>query len=117
MYKQFCKNLKYFVSIIRNDALEKNFRLKNAEALLPLTDIEKYMEYRNSQSEEYERISNLIFDLSYYSKEYPSLKRLVWELWAYGFDMEQAKGPETRNYDIDEVVKLTDLMLSTHYFI
>jgi len=63
------------------------------------------------------RISNIIYDISQYSKGNPALEKLNWELWAYGFDMEEPKKPEDRNYEIEELVKLADLMLSTHYFV
>lgn len=116
MYNQFCKNLKHFSGIMGNNDGRKNIRGINAEVLLSLTDIETYREYKNSRKEEYTRISNLIYDISQYSDKYPALKRLVWELWAYGFDIEQAKEQTSRNYEIEEVAKLADLMLSTHYF-
>jgi len=116
MYKQFCRNLNYFISIMRSDDNVRNTRIKNAEALLPLLDIEIYRVYKNCGKEEYEIITNLIYDISRYSEEYPSLKKFVWELWAYGFDIEQARGPVVKNYEEEEVAKIADLMLSTHYF-
>ncbi|RCX20117.1 hypothetical protein DFR58_102187 [Anaerobacterium chartisolvens] len=116
MYKQFCKNLRHFISIMESDGGEESSRRKNAEALLPLADIEEYKKYKDSKKEEYRRISSLIYDISRYSEEYPSLKRLVWELWAYGFDIGQANEEFERTYEAKEVARLADLMLSTHYF-
>ena len=116
MYRQFCRNLKHFLSIMEDGNGKKSSRLKSAEVLLPLTDIEQYEEYRASSSESYGVISNLIYEISQHSVNNPALKKLVWELWAYGFDIEQLEQPPPRNYDIDEVVKIADLMLSTHYF-
>jgi hypothetical protein len=100
---------------MRNEHSIQNSRVKNAEVLLPLTEIKTYIEFKNNQKEEYKNISNLICDISRHSENYPSIKRLIWELWAYGFDIDQAIESINRNYEIDEVVKLTDLMLSTHF--
>lgn len=101
---------------MKNDDGKISTRVKNAEALLPLTDIKKYSEYKNNFNEEYKRIANMVYEISQYSHNNPVLKRFVWELWAYGFDIEQSEKPMCKNYEIDEVVKITDLMLSTHYF-
>lgn len=95
---------------------DESFRKRTAEVLLQLTDVESYLEYKRYGKKEYNRISNLIYDISQYSKKYPALEKLLWELWAYGFDIEESGKPETRNYEIEELVKLADLMLSTHYF-
>lgn len=115
MYNQFCKNLKNFINVMGYCNEGKRTRVKNAEALLPLTDIKKYNEYKNNSDKEYIRTANLVYDISLNSHNNPTLKRFVWELWAYGFDIEQPKEPINRNYEIDEVVKITDLMLSTHF--
>lgn len=115
MYKQFCKNLKHFIGIMSNDG-EKNFRKQQAEALLLLADVDLYIEYKKSGSEEYRKISKLIYDISRYSEDYPALKKLVWELWAYGFDIEEQEGIQTTEYEAQEVAKLADLLISTHYF-
>lgn len=116
MYRQFCKNLKYFLYIMGNGNGHKSARVKNAEVLLPLTEIDRYKEYKTDSSEAYVAITNLIYEISQYSVNNPVLKKFVWELWAYGFDIEPPKEPSARNYDIGEVVKMADLMLSTHYF-
>jgi len=113
MYNQFCKNLKNFMEIMGND---ESSRKRTAYVLLQLTDVRSYFEYKKNGTKEYNRISNLIYDISQYSKRYPSLEKLIWELWAYGFDIEESKKNEPRNYEIEELVKLADLMLSTHYF-
>lgn len=95
---------------------DESYRKRTADVLLKLTDVGSYFEYKKNGTKEYSSISNLIYDISQYSKGYPSLEKLIWELWAYGFDMEEPKNPEPRNYEIKELIKLADLMLSTHYF-
>lgn len=114
MYKQFCKNLNHFINIMGFD--DKAARVRNAEILLQLTDVEKYRENKKTNKDRYIYISNLIYDISQYSDQYPSLKRFLWELWAYGFDVEKRNEMVSRDYDADEIAKMTDLMLSTHYF-
>ncbi len=114
MYNQFCKNLENFIKL--NEG-HNNVRVKIAKELLPLTDIALYNMHKDKQDDEYIRSSNLIYHLSKYNKIYSSLDKFLWELWAYGFD-----ALPTENFSIesklflDEKAKLTDLMLSTHYF-
>ena len=114
MYKQFCKNLRTFIEINEE---ENNIRLKIAEQLLPLTDIESYKLYKGKNDIKYIKTSNLIYSLSRYSKTYSSFNRFIWELWAYGFDsIAPEQSSENNDILVDEKAKLVDLLLGTHYF-
>ena len=117
MYKQFCKNLNNFITINRLENSKENIRLKYAIEILPLSDVENYMKYRESDETKYIELGNFIFELSKYKQDYPSLEKFIWELWAYGFDSIPY---EKKEHSIDEFllekVKIIDLMLSTHYF-
>lgn len=115
MYKQFCKNLRNYYNIISLGCDEKDSRINTAEVLLQLTDIEEYKRHKINKSNEYYKISSFIYMISEKSHIYPSFKRFTWELWAYGFDILEGKQENLNPYEFDEVYKLADLMLSTHY--
>lgn len=117
MYNQFCKNLKNFIVIIDENYEDICFRKETALTLLKLTDIDAYNQFKIINSKEYKSISNMIYKLSLYTNQYTSLKRLVWELWAYGFDVLESEEESDLEYKIDELVKVADLMMSTHYFV
>jgi hypothetical protein len=121
MYNQFCKNLKNYIRInsdINPDNSDNNIRLRIAEDIIPLTDIESYKAYKKHNDPLYREIGQFIYALSKYKKKYPSFDKFIWELWAYGFDIIKT---EDLYHDkiryMDEKAKLVDLMLSTHYFV
>ena len=49
---------------------DKAARVRNAEILLQLTDVEKYQEDKKTNKDRYIYISNLIYDISQYSDHY-----------------------------------------------
>ena len=117
MYNQFCKNLKNYIEINSNINCVDSIRLKIAEEIIPLTDIESYKAHKKHNDPLYKEVEEFIYALSKYKKKYPSFDKFIWELWAYGFDTAQK---ESLHHDMikymDEKAKLIDLMLSTHYF-
>lgn len=95
----------------------KNLRLKNAEEILFLTNVESFLNYKDADEAMYKKIGNFIFDLENYKKVYPSLEKFIWELWAYGFDSIPYEGQNPfEDESFEEKVKMIDLLLSTHYF-
>lgn len=114
MYKQWCKNLKNF--IYWNNAEHTGMRLKAAEELLALTDVEAYKRHRQINSPEYRKTIALINQLQKYQDRYPSIKKFIRELWGYGFDIIEGIEDKTDNTELtEEMVKLVDLLYGTHY--
>ena len=117
MYNQFCKNLKKYIQINSDIDSVNNIRLKIAEDIIPLTDVESYKAYKKRNDPLYKEIGQFIFALSKYKKKYPSFDKFIWELWAYGFDIIKTEDPyHEKIKHMDEKAKLVDLMISTHYF-
>jgi len=117
MYRQFCKNFHNYIKLLDAGGETPTARLKIAEKLRPLVDITAYEKYKNINIKKYRETGNLIYMLFSYRNKYPVFDRFLWDLWAYGFDMIEF--PDTvanKDPDADEMVKLVDLMLSTHYF-
>ena len=115
MYKQFCKNLKHFIQV--NQIEQPNIRLQLAKEILFLTDADDYIKHKRNNTIRYKEIKNFINGLQQYQHQFPALKKFLWELWAYGFDIEEAEDVAEDSPEIMiEKVKLIDVLLSTHYF-
>ena len=115
MYNQFCKNLNYYMNIV-SDSDGNSARKQIAEVVLPLADLESYMNSKQKSGLYHKKVSGLIYNISQFSGAYPSIDKLIWELWAYGFDIEAYPKSEIEADNLKEAVKLIDLLMSTHYF-
>ena len=76
MYNQFCKNLQYFIYINSSFNEKDSIRLEIAKSILPITNIKQYKEYKKTNYQKYLQINNLIYSISQYTDEFPSLKNL-----------------------------------------
>jgi hypothetical protein len=112
MYKHFCRNLNNFLMINASDNTGIRYRI--ALELQEIFDIEEYRKSKNTGSTEYKEISMFLYTLKGYSDKYPRFKKLLWEMWGYGFDIENYCDDYKTNC-IDEKAKLINLLLSTHY--
>lgn len=115
MYRQFCKNLNHYMNIISGTEGNSS-RKRIAEMVLPLADIGAYLESKQNNKSYSKKVSDLIYGISKFSGIYPSIEKLIWELWAYGFDVGTSQDPEIQAEDLEEAAKLIDLLMSTHYF-
>ena len=117
MYRQFCKNLNNFININRGCDGQSNSRLAIAMQVLPISDISSYLEYKKNSDPRYFETSMLIHSLSQFNNVFPSIKKFIWELWAYGFDIEPLGDLNIAEpKDTHEMARIVDLLLSTHYF-
>lgn len=114
MYRQFVRNLEYFLELNYSDDTSKNYRYEIAKSIEALSDINKFLELKDKDIEKFKEISNLIWELEENSSKYPSFKTLSWELWGYGFDGEKHT-PED-NERLKEQLKTIDLSLGTKYW-
>lgn len=115
MYKQFCKNLHNFIKL--NQSVP-NIRLQLAQEILFLTDVHEYIRLKESQNIKSKQISSFINQLELYKEKYPSIGKFIWELWAYGFDIENDDEIKKESYQVlEEKAKLIDLLLSTQYLV
>ena len=101
---------------IISDAGENPARKQIAEIVLPLADIKSYLNSKQRNNLYYKKVSNLIYNISQFSRVYPSIDKFIWELWAYGFDIEASPESEIKTDNLKEAAKLIDLLMSTHYF-
>ena len=114
MYRQFCRNLNNYLNINKPNT----YRHKIGKEIELLANVELYNKLKKSNHIDYKRISNLIYQLRKY--ENSAIKNFVWELWAYGFEIEKLADIENEiqedEEDIKEKIKLIDLLLGTHYW-
>lgn len=112
MYNQFVKNMDWFLELNKSTN-DHNYRYDIVKRLEPLKDINRFKSLKYEDVEYYNELLNLVWSISHSIDKYPSFKALSWELWGYGFDGEQHKV----NYkDLDEQLKIIDLLLSTQYW-
>lgn len=114
MYRQWCKNLKNFVDF--NSTEQPGIRLKVAKELFILTDVGMYKKHKQNNSPVYWETNVLINRLKQYQDRYPSIRKFLWELWGYGFDVKEEIEIKTDNTEREEEkAKLIDLLYGTHY--
>lgn len=112
MYNQFVKNMDWFLELNKGSN-GKNYRYEMVKRLEPLKDINRFKALRYQDSEYYNELLNLIWSIGNNIDRYPSFKSLSWELWGYGFDGEKHI---SNSKDIEEQLKIIDLLLSTQYW-
>lgn len=112
MYNQFVKNMDWFLELNKGSN-GKNYRYEMVKRLEPLKDINRFKALRHQDVEHYNELLNLIWSIGNNIDKYSSFKSLSWELWGYGFDGEKHI---SNSKDIEEQLKIIDLLLSTQYW-
>jgi hypothetical protein len=110
MYNQFTKSIDNFINL---NVAKDEYRYKLVKSIEPLKSIESFLKLKKLDVLEYEKLQQLIWEIGENIDEYPSFKVLSWELWGYGFD-GQYNNVEID--DLEEKLKLIDLLLSTQYW-
>lgn len=113
MYRQFIKNMDCFLALNKMDEGDKNYRLELVKELEPLKKLELFNALKQNDSKHYQKLSAIIWAVSENSDRYPSFKVLSWELWGYGFDGAYY---EVDSAELEEQLKIIDLLLSTQYW-
>jgi hypothetical protein len=94
----------------------EDHRYKIGRDIEVLTQVDLYCQLKERNHMKYKEIANFIFEISKFQDQYPSIKKFVWELWGYGFDVEPFDVKRLSREEIEEKVKLIDLLLGTHYW-
>lgn len=112
-YRRFCNNFRNFININR-DGLEKNeYRLKIAESIKGLADLETYKEWKQKNDMRCLEIENIFYEIKKRRDAYP-FKSFSWELEGYGF--EAKKSDTVDREKVEEQIKLIDILLGTAYW-
>ncbi|WP_202710777.1 hypothetical protein [Sporosalibacterium faouarense] len=116
MYRQFCKNLKNYLDINKSDS----YRYRLGKEIEALSDIKLYNQLKESNKDEYFKIAILINEMSKLKEENSDIRKFIWELWAYGFELggidDSIRSNRDNDDDLHEKIKLVNLLLGTHYW-
>lgn len=115
MYRIFCQNTKNFFTINQEGELENDYRLKIAQPLKGLADIQLYEKWKAENKEKHDEVNNLVYEINNSKDMFHSFKTFSWELWGYGF--EAAMNSKYDKSIVEEQLKLINLLLGTQYWV
>lgn len=110
MYRIFCESYENFIKTIDKES----YRRKIAEPFELITNMDKYNEERNMQSEIYKKLCDLMCFLKNSIKEYPKLKAFLWTLDSRNIDAK--KFGIAKEEDLKEQAKLINSFLKLAYW-
>ncbi len=113
MYKQFVKNMESFLKLNKPEDNSSNYRFDLVKEIEAIRSIESFNALKKSNLDRYKKISTIIWAVKNNTHRYPAFKSFSWELWGYGFD---GKYYEVNEEELEEQLKLIDLLLSTQYW-
>ena len=103
MYRIFCESYKNFIKSFE----EENYRLKMAEPLELLVDIDEYIKKENKQSEKFKKLCDLIYFMKENVERFPRLKAFIWTLSSRNIAKVE---------DLEEQTKLINSFLKLAYW-
>ena len=110
MYRIFCESYKNFVNSFNED----NYRLKMAEPLELITDINKYEQEEKKQSEIYKKLCDLISFMEENIDTFPKLKAFLWTLSSRNIKSEKYNISNIE--ELEEQIKLVNSFLKLAYW-
>ena len=110
MYRIFCESYKNFVESFKDDSS----RLRVAEPLNLIVNIDKYKEEEKKQSELYKRLCDLIYYMENNIEKFPKLKAFIWTLSSR--NIEKKKYNVSNISDLEEQTKLVNSILKLAYW-
>jgi hypothetical protein len=113
MYRQFCENYKNFIKLNKAGLGKNEYRLKIAESIRGLADLETYKKWKENNDVRYSEIENIVFEIKR-RKDIYNFKSFSWELDGYGF--EARKNDSADREKVEEQLKLIDILLGTSYW-
>jgi len=113
MYKQFIRNMDFFLKLNNSGDNLSNYRFDLVKEIETIRSIELFEALKNTNLKCYQKMSTIIWAVKNNTHRYPAFKAFSWELWGYGFDGEYY---EVNEKELEEQLKLIDLLLSTQYW-
>ena len=96
MYRIFCESYQNFINSFDDD----NYRLKMSKPLELITNIDKYKEEQNKQSEIYKKLCDLIYFIKENVEKFPKMKAFLWTI--------ESRDIKAKNYNISEIEELEE---------
>ncbi len=110
MYRVFCESYQNFI----NSFDENNYRLEISKPLELITDINKYTQEENKQSELYKKVCDLIYFMKENVERFPKLKAFLWTLSSR--NMNGKKYNIVKVEELEEQTKLINSFLKLAYW-
>ena len=110
MYRVFCESYQNFI----NSFDENNYRLEISKPLELITDINKYTQEENKQSELYKKVCDLIYFMKENVERFPKLKAFLWTLSSR--NMNGKKYNIAKQEELEEQTKLINSFLKLAYW-
>lgn len=110
MYRIFCESYQNFINSFDDD----NYRLKIAKPLELITDIDKYKEEQNKQSEIYKKLCDLIYFIKENIEKFPKMKAFLWTIESRDIKAEKYNISEIE--ELEEQAKLINSFLKLAYW-
>lgn len=110
MYRIFCESYQNYI----NSFDENNYRLEIAKPLELITDINKYTQEENKQSELYKKACDLIYFMKENVEKFPKLKAFLWTLSSR--NMNGKKYNIAKVEELEEQTKLINSFLKLAYW-
>lgn len=110
MYRIFCESYQNYL----NSFDKENSRLKIAEPLELLVNIERYQEEEKKQSELYRKLCDLIYFMQKNMEKFPKMKAFLWTL-----SSREIKAKEygiAKKEELEEQIKLVNSFLKLAYW-
>lgn len=115
MYSMLSRNLKNYFKVHTSAGAAESYRLKVAEVLQGLVDVELYNRWKQEGVVEYKIVSNLVYQIKCSIEQYPRFETLAWDLWGMGYD--EVACEEFNTEDTVEQLKIINLCLGTAYWV
>ena len=110
MYRIFCESYENFIKSFN----ENNYRLKMAEPLELIVDIDKYRQEENKQSELFKKLCDLIYFMKENVAKFPKLKAFLWTLSSRNINGKKYNIAKVE--DLEEQTKLINSFLKLAYW-
>lgn len=110
MYRIFCESYQNYL----NSFDKENSRLKIAEPLELLVNIERYQEEEKKQSELYRKLCDLVYFMQENIVRFPKLKAFLWTLDSREIKARRYRVAKTE--ELEEQTKLINSFLKLAYW-
>lgn len=114
MYRVFCESYRNYIKEYKEDSSRSEYRYRISMPIGLITDVERYLIEKESETETYRQISDLLYYMESNIEKYPMFKAFLWTLESrgicgkyYGISCDA---------DLNEQIKLVKMFLSLMYW-
>lgn len=110
MYRIFCESYENYLKTFD----EKNYRLRISMPLSLITDINKYNEEKEKESDIYKKLSDLLVFMVNNVEKFPRFKAFLWTL--YSRNIEPKEYNISSEEELEEQAKIVNSFLKLAYW-